>query len=162
MTSLSGNIFRVTGPLCGEFTGHRWIPLTKASDVGLWCFLWSAPWINDWVNNREAGDLRHHRAHYDVIVMTMLFIQWRIISTVGLFCIFSYDLRVNFTYVSYKTLTIIIMWSEIRVELINSSAHGDLSAHFINFQNHIKYWYLDRLLRNSHRTSLMISQHCFR
>ena len=30
-------------PLCGEFTGHRWIPLTKASDVELWCFLWSAP-----------------------------------------------------------------------------------------------------------------------
>ena len=26
-------------------------------------------WINGWVNNREAGDLRRHRAHYDVIVM---------------------------------------------------------------------------------------------
>ena len=26
-------------------------------------------WISDWVNNREAGDLRHHRAHYDVNVM---------------------------------------------------------------------------------------------
>ena len=26
-------------------------------------------WINDWVNNREAGDLRRHRVHYDVIVM---------------------------------------------------------------------------------------------
>ena len=26
-------------------------------------------WINAWVNNREAGDLRLHRAHYDVIVM---------------------------------------------------------------------------------------------
>ena len=25
-------------------------------------------WINAWVNNREAGDLRRHRAHYDVIV----------------------------------------------------------------------------------------------
>ena len=25
--------------------------------------------INGWVNNREAGDLRHHRAHYDVIVI---------------------------------------------------------------------------------------------
>ena len=24
-------------------TGHRWISLTKASDVELWCFLWSAP-----------------------------------------------------------------------------------------------------------------------
>ena len=27
-------------------------------------------WINDWVNNREAVDLRCHRGHYDVIVMT--------------------------------------------------------------------------------------------
>ena len=25
--------------------------------------------INDWVNNREAGDLRRHRGHYDVKVM---------------------------------------------------------------------------------------------
>ena len=25
-------------------------------------------WINVWVNNREAGDLKRHRAHYDVIV----------------------------------------------------------------------------------------------
>ena len=26
-------------------------------------------WINAWVNNREAGDLKCYRAHYDVIVM---------------------------------------------------------------------------------------------
>ena len=26
-------------------------------------------WINDWVNNGEAGDLRRHRTHYDVTVM---------------------------------------------------------------------------------------------
>ena len=25
--------------------------------------------INDWVNNREAGDLRRHRGHYEVNVM---------------------------------------------------------------------------------------------
>ena len=43
MTSSNGNNFRVTGPLCGEFTSHRWIPLTKASDAELWCCLWSAP-----------------------------------------------------------------------------------------------------------------------
>ena len=43
MTSLNGNSFRVTAPLWGESTGHRWIPLTKASDAELWCFLWSAP-----------------------------------------------------------------------------------------------------------------------
>ena len=26
-------------------------------------------WINDWANNREAGDLRRQHGHYDVIVM---------------------------------------------------------------------------------------------
>ena len=50
MTSSNGNIFRVTGHLCGEFTGPRWIP-----------------------NNRKAGDLRPYRAHYDVTVMLMNF-----------------------------------------------------------------------------------------
>ena len=43
MTSSNETIFRITSPLCGEFTGHRWMPLTKASDTELWCFLWSAP-----------------------------------------------------------------------------------------------------------------------
>ena len=28
VTSSNGNGFRVTGPLWGESTGHRWIPLT--------------------------------------------------------------------------------------------------------------------------------------
>ena len=43
MTSSIGNIFHVTGPLCGESTGDRWIPLTKASDAKLSCFICSAP-----------------------------------------------------------------------------------------------------------------------
>ena len=76
MTSSNGNIFRVTGHFCGEFTGQRWIPRTNTSDVELWCFLWSAPWINGWVNNREAGDLRRHRARYDVIVMGLFPLGW--------------------------------------------------------------------------------------
>ena len=42
MTSSNRNIFRVTGHLCGEFNGPRLIPRTKASDVELWCLLWSA------------------------------------------------------------------------------------------------------------------------
>ena len=29
-------------------------------------------WINDWANNREAGDLRRQHGHYDVIVMKCL------------------------------------------------------------------------------------------
>ena len=71
MTSSNGNIFRVTGHMCGEFTGHLWIPRTKASDAELWCFFFICDWINGWVNNCEAGDLRRYPTHYDVIVMFM-------------------------------------------------------------------------------------------
>ena len=35
MTSSNCNIFRVTGPFCGEFTGHQWIPRTESSDVSV-------------------------------------------------------------------------------------------------------------------------------
>ena len=42
-------------------------PATRSFDVLLIC-----AWINGWVNNGEAGDLRCHRAHYDVTVMEML------------------------------------------------------------------------------------------
>ena len=47
---------------------HRW-PV-NSSHKGQWrralIFLWSA---NGWVNNRDAGDLRRHHTHYEVIVM---------------------------------------------------------------------------------------------
>ena len=46
-------------------------------------------WINDWVNNREAGDLRRYRSHYDVTQMIaqgfvlcgMEYIEWSCSST---------------------------------------------------------------------------------
>ena len=50
--------------ITSEFPAQR--PVTRSFDF----FLWSAPSINDRVNYREAGDLRRHRAHYDVIVMS--------------------------------------------------------------------------------------------
>ena len=40
-------------------------------------------WINGWVNNREAGDLRRYRAHYDVIVIITHEISW-IFAAAGL------------------------------------------------------------------------------
>ena len=43
----------------------------KASDAELRCFLWPTPaWNSSWVNNGDARDLRRHRTHYDVTVMT--------------------------------------------------------------------------------------------
>ena len=47
-------------PVTGEFPAQR--PVTRSFDV-----FFDRAWINSWVNNCEAGDLR--RAHYDVSVM---------------------------------------------------------------------------------------------
>ena len=33
-------------------------------------------WIDDWINNREACDLRRHRGHYDVNVMGIMADEW--------------------------------------------------------------------------------------
>ena len=52
-------------PVTGEFPTQN--PVTRSVDV----FLIYA-WINGWVNNRESGDFRCHRVHYDVTVMTSL------------------------------------------------------------------------------------------
>ena len=50
-------------PVPGDFPAQR--PVTRSFGV---CFI--CVWINGWVNNREAGDLRRYRAHCDVTVMT--------------------------------------------------------------------------------------------
>ena len=53
---------------------HR--PPMNSPHKGQWCGALMFPlicvWINGWVNNHEAGDLRRHRAHYDVNVMFWL------------------------------------------------------------------------------------------
>ena len=42
-------------------------------------------WIKNWVNNREAGELRRHCGHYDVIVMISdHFLTWFLIERVTL------------------------------------------------------------------------------
>ena len=83
MTSSNENIFRVTGPLCGEFIGHRKIPqqrqVTRSLDVSLICV-----WTNGGVNNRDASDLRRHHAHYGVTVMSISpLVLRRICSSLG-------------------------------------------------------------------------------
>ena len=81
MTSSNENIFRITGHLCGEFMSPVNSP-HKGQWRGALMFSLICVWINGWVNNSEAGDLRHHRAHYDVIVMfsftAVLFLPWEL------------------------------------------------------------------------------------
>ena len=70
MTSSNGNIFRVTGPLCGEFTGPGEFPTQRPVMRSFDVFFDLRLNIYGWVNNREAGDLRWHHGHYDVNVMS--------------------------------------------------------------------------------------------
>ena len=55
--------------------GIHWSPVNsphKGQWRGALMFSLICIWINGWVNNREAGDLRRYRAHYDIIVMHIL------------------------------------------------------------------------------------------
>ena len=65
---------------------HRW-PVNsphKGQWRGALMFSLICARINGWVNNGKAGDLRRHRAHYDVIVMKSLS---RIAKALGLISI---------------------------------------------------------------------------
>ena len=75
--------------LCGQWPFVRYwpfvwgihrSPVTSQRPVTLWCgalmISFICARINGSVNNREAGDLRRHRVHYDVIVMNWLS-QWQ-------------------------------------------------------------------------------------
>ena len=68
MTTSNGNIFRVTGPLCGEFTGPGEFPtqrpVTRSFDV-----FFDLRLNKRLSKQREGGDLRRNRGHYDVIVL---------------------------------------------------------------------------------------------
>ena len=68
MTLSNRNMFRVTGPFCGEFTG-----LFPSHRIGQWrgdsIYSLICAWTNGSVNNRDTGNLRWHRAHYDVRFM---------------------------------------------------------------------------------------------
>ena len=80
MTSSNGNIFRVTGHLCGKFTGPRWISRTKASDAELWCFfdlhlnkrLSKQPW--GWWFETPEWSLWRHRNDKHFFVSRMFYI----------------------------------------------------------------------------------------
>ena len=69
MTLSNRNVCCVPGLLCGEFTGHRWISLTEASDAELLFFSLICAWTHGWDNHRDPGDLRRHHAHYAVTLM---------------------------------------------------------------------------------------------
>ena len=94
-------------PVTGEFPSQR--PVMWSFDVFLIC-----AWINGWVNNREAGHLRRHRDHYDVIVMSS-----SVCSSFNTETIKGVKKFVTFHQSSWK-------WASDLRNTINSLALGDL------------------------------------
>ena len=64
MMSSNGNIFHVTGHSSLAFVRGIHLSLVNSPHKGQWrralMFSLICAWINGWVNNREAGDLRSH------------------------------------------------------------------------------------------------------
>ena len=83
MTSSNGNMFASLAFVQGI---HRWLRGIHRLPVnsphtdqwrGALMFSLICAWTNGWVNNQGAGDMRRHRAHYDVTVMwCRIVIQW--------------------------------------------------------------------------------------
>ena len=65
----AGNLCRSLMNLCRS--------LMNSPHKGQWCgalmFSLICVWINGWVNNHEAGDLRRYHTHYDIIVMIQIY-----------------------------------------------------------------------------------------
>ena len=57
-------------PITTHFPAQRRV--TRSFDVFVLIFVW----IKGWINNREAGDLRRYRAHYDVTIMISVDVFW--------------------------------------------------------------------------------------
>ena len=88
------NYFRRYWPFVRGTTGHWWIPLTKASDAVLWCFLWSAPeqTVKQTIETPGLGPssrslLRHCNVitnNYDSVLLLLVLIMWWCNSCVSL------------------------------------------------------------------------------
>ena len=85
MTSSNGNMFRVTCfcAIVGSSPVTAGIPRSPVNSPhtdqwrGALMFSLICAWINGWVNNQDAGDLRRHRAHCDVTAMwCRIVIRW--------------------------------------------------------------------------------------
>ena len=78
---------------------HKW-PVTRSFDVFFHLCL-----NNGWVNDREASDLRRHRAHHDVIVMRRCYFHQEGFQVPVLFKMWKNDIKYIYIVAFYKYWT---------------------------------------------------------
>ena len=86
-------------------------------------------WINDWVNNREAGDLRRQHGHYDVIVMREVSFFYRLVSR----CI---DQNINHTKWPWRVVPFNIRIAAGFFEISSANLHDDVNK----WKHFPRYW----------------------
>ena len=118
-------------------------------------------WINGWMNNREANDLRRHRAHYDVIVMLRLKVETA--------PFWSWTLHVAGNFVPYYG-SVLVSWCAKNRHILTAPEHlltapEDLITapeylptapeHLLTAPEHFRNWSvtLSKLLRNTSNCS---------
>ena len=123
-------------PVTGELPTQR--PVTRGLDF----FSLICAWINGWVKNREAGDWRSYRAHYDVTVMLCRSTNevimkdmvnsesWTVCIIIG---IYLFILFIPLFTFCFPSLVITMIYFEINPELakINSSRWQKAFWHYI-------------------------------
>ena len=83
MTSSNGNIFRVTGHLCGEFIGPRWIPTQRPVTQSFDVFFdlhsnkrLSKQWPGWWFDTQSCPLWRHRNAAKKSNYLSIPKLQW--------------------------------------------------------------------------------------
>ena len=71
LTSSSDNFFRVIDHFVRGIHQSPVNSPLKGQWRGALMFYLVCAWKNEWVNIRDAGDLRRHHAHYDATVMLL-------------------------------------------------------------------------------------------
>ena len=164
MTSSDGNIIRATGPLWGEFTGHRRIPLSKASGAELGHFLWS-------VTEQTIKLAIETTVIWDAIVLIMtslwcllwLWISYLVVNLLGNIVLTAEPLYQSLGVISS---TYLLKYSCDRFQLIPSwTKWPPLRRRY--FQMHLRDWKVWYFLFKFHwslflRVQLAIVQHWFR
>ena len=120
----------------------------NSQDKGQWpgalVFSLVCAWINGWVNNREAGDLRRrHRAHYDTTVMWFHVMTSRLLKAEATYKVLpviknvvpeadingrAFKLSLSLIPASGTTLLISCQWYIVQGG--NGSSEGKISCHF--------------------------------
>ena len=129
--------------------GVHWSPVNsphKGQWRGALMFSLICAWMNGWVNNREAGDLRRRRGHYDVGVMIRCLLRY-------------WNVLLGVAACDENLLRLKIIWHQNQPKAINPNhrslppdtfpfhhsvkwvnpVHTGLCALYLNFHFHIKY-----------------------